>query len=163
MLSRSYEPPEPPEPCEGQRRIGFEIRTLSKLIKRRMTASFGRRRVDEFTLMHGWIIGYVYENRERDIFQKDIEKMCSISRSTATGILQMMEKKGYLKRVPVERDARLKKLVLTDAAIQYHLSVEEDLEQLETCLMQDISQEELSVFFAVMNKMKDNLRKDSIC
>ena len=49
--------------------------------------------VDEVTMMHGWIIRYLYENREQDIFQKDIEQRFAVGRSTVTNLLQLMERR----------------------------------------------------------------------
>ena len=63
--------------------------------------------------MQGWIIGYLYQNRDKEVFQRDIQEQFSIRRSTVTGILQLMEKNGLITRSSVERDARLKKLELT--------------------------------------------------
>ena len=49
---------------------------------------------DEITRKNGWIIGdYLASNRDKDIFQKDIEYNFSIRRSTVSGILQLMEKR----------------------------------------------------------------------
>ena len=68
--------------------------------------------------MNGWIMRYLYENRKKDIFQKDIEKFFSIGRSTVTNIIQILEKKGYVRRESVEYDARLKKVILTEQGIE---------------------------------------------
>lgn len=40
------------------------------------------------------------------VFQKDIESVFGLSRSTATGILQLLEKNGIIRRESVESDAR---------------------------------------------------------
>ena len=83
---------------ERKNRVGFTIRRLDHVLKRNLEARVQQEGIDEITLMHGWIIRYLYENRERDIFQKDIEKQFSIGRSTVTGILQILEKKGFVGR-----------------------------------------------------------------
>ncbi len=57
------------------------------------------------TMMHGWIIRYLYENREQDIFQKDIEQRFAVGRSTVTNLIQLMEKKGFVKRESGKQDA----------------------------------------------------------
>ena len=44
----------------------------------------------------------------------------SITRSTVTNILQLMERKGYIERRSVPQDARLKQLVLTEEGICFH-------------------------------------------
>ena len=103
--------------------IGFDIRTLSILIKRYIDGSATKQYVDNLTGTHGWVIGYLYDNRDHDVYQRDLETQFSIRRSTATGILQLMEKNELILREPVESDARLKKLVLTEKALDIHKMV----------------------------------------
>ena len=76
--------------------------------------------VEQATPMHGWIIGYLYRHRDTPVFQRDIEREFSITRSTVTNILQLMERKGYIERRSVPQDARLKQLVLTEEGICFH-------------------------------------------
>ncbi len=69
-------------------------------------------------MMHGWIIRYLYENREQDIFQKDIEQRFAVGRSTVTNLIQLMEKKGFVKREKmVKQEIPLKKVILTEKGI----------------------------------------------
>ena len=68
--------------------------------------------------MQRWVIGYLSEHEGKDVFQRDLEEEFSVRRSTATGILQLMEKNELITREPVSHDARLKKLVLTPKAIE---------------------------------------------
>ena len=99
--------------------LGFEIRTLNNIVK----LYFEQQKPEEFdnsTGVHGWAIRYFYENRNKDIFQRDFETRFSIRRSTATNMLKLMEKNGLICRVSVESDARLKKIVLTEKAITIH-------------------------------------------
>ena len=104
---------------KGERHVGGEIRMLSNLIKRCMDDGMP----PETTGMQGWIIGFLHRNEDRDMFQRDVEAEFNIRRSTATGILQLMEKNGFLLREPVAYDARLKKLVLTPKALAVHEGV----------------------------------------
>ena len=107
----------------SKRDIGFEIRTLSNLIRRDVEKNIAAMDPKPNGRVHGWAINYFYENRDRDIFQKDFEEKFSIRRSTASNMLKLMEKDGYIKRVSVENDARLKKIVLTDKAIKTHTAI----------------------------------------
>ena len=74
-------------------KIGVEIKKLNNTVHRAITYYAKMSGMDEVTLMHGWIIQYLYENREKEVFQKDIEQQFSICRSTVTNIIQLMEKK----------------------------------------------------------------------
>ena len=103
---------------EDTMKVGYEIRMLNQMIGHKIMAISLKNGMDQATVMHGWIMGFLYENRDRDIYQKDLEMKFGISRSTVTNILQLMEKKGYIRRVSVEKDARLKKLELTERGLQ---------------------------------------------
>ncbi len=145
-----------------EEKIGFEIRRLDHMLGRNMQAHVRAAGIDEVTLMHGWIIRYLYTNQDKDVFQKDIEQYFSIGRSTVTNIIQLMERKGYIARESVEHDARLKKVVLTEKGIRNQEMLEDLVESLDTRLVDGITEEELSVFYSVIEKLKRNLTKQ-IC
>lgn len=144
------------------KKIGPEIHMLNHLITKKLTYHVRASGIDEITLMHGWIMRYLYENKDHDIFQKDIEKTFSIGRSTVTNIIQILEKKGYVKREFVEHDARLKKVMLTEKGRRSHESIEILISKLDAMLEEDISEEELELFFSVTDKIKKNLEKQKI-
>jgi DNA-binding MarR family transcriptional regulator len=91
------------------------------------------------------------------VYQKDLEKRFEIRRSTATQILSLMEKNGLLFRQPVPRDARLKRLVLTEKAIEMHKEVVKEIEAIDSLLIAGVTEKELQTFFAVIDKVKANL------
>lgn len=144
---------------ESRRRIGLEIRKLDHMLSRNLTANVKASGLDEMTLMHGWIIRYLYENRDKETFQKDIEKNFSVGRSTVTNIIKLMEKRGYLCRVAVEKDARLKKVLLTEKGVQAHESIEALIDRMNEQTMAGIPDEELRVFDRVVEQMKENIRR----
>lgn len=152
--------PEPEAPCVISRDIpiGPVIHKMDNLLSRNMAAEAREAGFDEITQMHGWIIHYLYERQQEEIFQKDIEKFFSIGRSTVTNIIQLMEKNGLIIRESVSSDARLKKVKLTEKGISRHEMIECLLSRLSRELIQGITEEELDTFYTVMNKIKGNLR-----
>lgn len=141
---------------EKSRHLGFEIRTLNNYIKRFVQS----RKPEEFresTGVHGWAIRYFYENRDKDVFQRDFEERFSIRRSTATNMLKLMEKNGIIRRESVSYDGRLKKIVLTEKAIEIHKKAIKNIDLIENTLKKGITEEELNSFYDVIDKMKANL------
>ncbi len=141
-----------------KKHIGFEIRNLSNLIKRDVEKS----RLYSYcssTGLHGWAIGWFYENQDRDVFQRDFEERFSIRRSTASNILSLMEKNGLIVRVGVDYDARLKKIVLTDRAVELHREITAEIEQREKRMVSGLTPDEIECFFSVVNKIKNNLEE----
>ena len=138
--------------------VGPLIHKMDKMLSRNMAAMMRSAGLDELTLMHGWILRYLYERQWEEIFQKDIEKFFSIGRSTVTNLIQLMERNGYIARESVPGDARLKKVKLTEKGITNHEMAEEFIRRLDGELIRGLTEEELDTFYSVMNKIKGNLR-----
>ena len=79
--------------------------------------------------------------------------------STATRMLQLMEKRGLIVRQPVASDGRLKKICLTDKGRQFHQVVIQGAQALERQLEEDLTERELEAFFAITAKIRKNLEK----
>lgn len=141
-----------------EKRIGFEIRCINNLFKRYIEINKPSE-LDETTGIHGWAIKYLYENRDKEIFQKDFETRFSIRRSTATNMLKLMEAKGLIERVSVPKDARLKKIVLTGKAINIHKQIEKNIMDFEKQLSRGLSEEEIETFFRILDKIKNNMEE----
>ncbi len=140
-----------------EREIGFQVRIISNLIKRNFEKFGSFREQQCLTGAHGWVIGYLYHNRHRDVYQRDFESEFSIRRSTITKMLTLMEKNGLIIRESVKDDARLKKIVLTEKALLMQKQISEDIDGLEQKMSRGIEADELESFFKTLNKIKANL------
>ena len=125
-------------------RIGAEIGMLHNLLRRQMACMTEKSANSaNVTGMQAMIVHHlILREKEGDLFQKDIESAFQMRRSTATGILQLMEQHGILRREPVAHDGRLKRLV-----------------QMEQMLRRGITEEELKGWFAVSEKIRSNLEQ----
>jgi len=141
--------------------IGFAIRKLSNLIKRDVEKSKLKLEIDPVTGVNGWAISYLYVNHDRDIFQKDFEEQFSIRRSTASNILKTMEQKCLIERVSVASDARLKKIVLTEKAIELHERIMEEIKEREERLRCGVNAADLEIFFKVMKQLSANMEENN--
>lgn len=144
---------------QQKRYIGLAVKMLSNLIKREVGRMIMEAWDDEATVNHCHIIGYLYCNRNRDVFQRELETEFNIRRSTVTQTVQLMEKNGILERIPAENDARQKKLLLTAKGMEMQKKGMQCISDFESRLMEGISAEEEAQFFAVVEKLTGNLRK----
>lgn len=140
--------------------MGFEIRSIANLMRRDFEKYRAQLDLNSPSGMHGWAIGYLINNSSKDIFQKDFENEFSIRRSTASNILKHMEDNGLIKRVPVEYDARLKKIILTEKAIEIHKQISAAIEKRENKMRRGLSDDEIETFFKITAKLKNNLEND---
>lgn len=144
---------------QRENNIGFNIRRLSNYIKRDIEKSSVSQKIDLPKGVNGWAIGYFYENRENQIFQRDFENRFSIRRSTASNILKTMEQNGFIKRVSVENDARLKRIILTDKAVKIHQDIMNDITNREERMRKGFSDSEIDAFLSMINRFITNLEE----
>lgn len=140
------------------RSIGFRLKSVSNIIRRALDTRFAEDGIIEVCGMQGPMLGYIHDkSRIQDVFQRDIEGDFNIRRSTATVMLQTLEQKGFIVRVPVEHDARLKKIVLTDKAIEQNRMIREKIDAFNENIEAGITPEEKQEFFRILNKIEKNL------
>ena len=132
------------------------IKRLSNGISREMCAAFGS---GMFSGAQGRTLHFLLAHTKSDIFQKDIEEEFGLRPPTATALLKELEQRGLIRKEPVPYDARKKKIVVTEEALQYKDCVLKGLKELDQKLTAGISDEEMQVFFYVTDKMLDNLAK----
>ena len=146
---------------ENRRHVNFAVKQLYHIIERDIDDSLSEK--SELTKAQGGIIHFVM-NSDGDVFQKDIEEEFKIRRSTVSVLLSSMEKNGYIRRETVDSDARLRKIVLTEKALSNHRKIHGFFEKYDEGLREGISDEELDVFFSVIDRIRHNIenkeRKD---
>ena len=145
-------------PWDGPQVIPAQIRRVDNLIFRKINQFARENNVEQATPMHGWIIEYLYRHRDAAVFQRDIEREFSITRSTVTNILQLMERKGYIERRCVPQDARLKQLVLTEEGIRFHENTIRSFHQTDDYVAGLLTEEENAELLRLLNKLKEGLQ-----
>lgn len=143
----------------NERRFGREIRIISNLMRRRLDSSAVMTRSKNITGTGGWLLGYLYANRDRDIYQRDVEKEFSIRRATSSKVITRLEDKGFVRRESVDCDARLKKLVLTEEGMKIQRDVCRELDDFDEKLISVLTEDEQKTLFELLGKIKDSLEK----
>ncbi|MGE4272163.1 MAG: MarR family winged helix-turn-helix transcriptional regulator [Desulfitobacterium sp.] len=137
--------------------IAFEIRSLTHLCKRYAVNCYHFQFEKNITATNIWIIDYLIEHKDEDVYQKDLETMFTVNRSTTSKVIKLMEQKGLIERQAVPNDARLKKLVLTPKALEIHQVLIEDIDTLEKLLVRGFTDEEISQLSSYICRMKGNI------
>lgn len=100
---------------------------------------------------------YLYDHRDIDIFQKDIEAVFSITGATATNMLKGLERQGIIERTPMEKDARLKRILLTKEGTRFHERALDNMDRLESALIAGMTGEEVRVYKKLLEQTIRNL------
>ena len=102
-------------------------------------------------------MGFLCDHLDRELYQRDVEEVFCIRRSTASRFLQNLERDGMLTRQSVPQDARLKKLVPTEKAMAIHAEIAEKFQIAEALMTAGLKAEELEQFIATARKIQRNL------
>lgn len=142
----------------SKRKIPFEIKMLDNMLNRKICENVKKEGISNISHVQADILGYLYRNKNRIIYQNEVEKEIGARRSTISGILRTMEKNGLIIKKDSLDDARKKEISLTDKSIKKHDELEKKVVIFEKELLKGISCEEKEIFFKVIDKLKYNLR-----
>lgn len=137
-------------------KILFKLKDLDKMIVRSLLDQEKLELLPSPTQMQ--IIEYII-NSDEEVLQCDLEKAIKLRRATISGVLKTMEKKDLITRVISSKDARVKKIILSDKTKKMYLESKAKLEALEELITSNISDNEINIFLEVINKMQENLMK----
>ena len=135
--------------------VGVMIAIVSNQIKRRVDQTATNQKL---TGVQGRVLHYILANVDDHlVFQRDIEEEFNLRRSTATGILQLMERNGIIRRESVEYDARLKSIIPTEEAKTLQAQVEKNLRKLDAAMLQGFTREEEQTLIRLLRRVSQNL------
>lgn len=140
--------------------LGLQLKIVSNLLNRQIKQIAAHSEEEmpcAMSGLHGLIIAYLAENSDKNIYQRDIEKLLSIRRSSVTSILQSMEKNGLIRRVSVSHDARLKKIIITEQGQIHYDYITKEINRIESQLVQNISEAEIEQFRQTLTKLYYNI------
>lgn len=144
---------------QNQGRLAFTLRVLHNQIKAIIRNTIPCSSKAPQTQLQGGILGYLYHHQEQPVYQRDIEKEFRISGATATNTLQVMEKNGLIVRKAQDRDARLKRIVMTEEAMQGHRQVEEHMKRMEQRMIRGLSAQEVEELHRMLDIIQKNLEE----
>lgn len=138
--------------------IGLTIKRLSNEIYRFLNLYIKENFPDERSTTQTFFVHYIGKTNQ-PIYQKDLEKQFNIRRSTATEILQHMEKAGLIIRHVSTADARHKIIKLTDEGETYFNETALVFQKVNQLLSCNISESDLEIFFSVIDQIHDNMQR----
>ncbi len=140
-----------------RRRIAFELRVIHNQIKDIIHKSSPKFEKAPKSQLQGGILGYLYHHGDVPVYQKDLEKEFRISRATATNTLQVMERDGFIVRKALDRDARLKRIQMTEEACRKHAKIEEHMAMMDERILKGLSEAEVTELYRLLGKVQENL------
>ena len=133
--------------------LGILINKIANQLKRKMDKEMNENY--NLTKTQSLVLSYINSNKE--IYQKDIEKRFSIRRSTETEILNLMEKRNLIKRIPSKIDKRLNNIEITEEGIKLEKVGKEKIKELEKHMIKSLTKEEKKELIRLLEKVEQNL------
>lgn len=142
---------------EREMRIAFVLREIHNLCKLVIHKGSPRFEKGPKSQLQGGILGYLYYHMGGPVYQKDLEKEFRISRATATNTLQVMEREGLIVRRALDKDARLKRILLTEEAYQNHRQIEDYMNMMDQRMLEGMSETETAELRRLLGIVMRNL------
>ncbi len=139
-------------------RLGFELKKTMSAFSKRIEHSYFMYSHPELSQRSMYILNYLFYHQKEVIYQKDIEKECSVHKSTISDLISNMEKHGYLLRYSPKSDARCRSLELTDSGRKIVEGFKKELDKIELELQEQFTKEELTNFMNDLIKIRKCLK-----
>ena len=136
--------------------ISLEIKKIDSLIVRRIIQDTKKSKY-RLTPVQIFIIKYLSKNKNKTIYQKDIEKKIGLRKSTISGIIKTMQKNNIIMSIDSKDDLRSKEIVLTKDGLKLEKLMRKKEKDFEKLLERDIDKNDLEIFFKVTEQIQNNL------
>ena len=146
-----------------QRNVISEIKNLNNCMVKKLF-TLGKKEDEKFhpRPLQVEIITYLIENKDKTIYQKDIEEKLKISKAAVSDVLNSMEGRGIITKESDVCDARRKRIIISKKAIETHDVMMKRLDSLNDSILDGISEDELNIFYKVIEKLKENMKKEGV-
>ncbi|MGN1387800.1 MAG: MarR family winged helix-turn-helix transcriptional regulator [Bacillus sp. (in: firmicutes)] len=114
----------------------------------------------ELTPVQGQVLMYLAMNPHKTINQKDIERELSLSNPTVSGLLNRLEKKGFIQKVIAPNDNRYKIITLTEKSMMYTEEIFHKMNRTENLLLKGFSSEEIQQLNHFLNRIAQNISEN---
>lgn len=92
-----------------------------------------------------------------DVYQKDIERQFDLRSPSVTAMLKQLEAKGLIVREPDEKDARMKRIVLTPKAMEIQEKIGECIFEMEDVVSGCLTKEERTQLIVLLRRVSERI------
>ena len=111
----------------------------------------------DMTYTQSTVIGFLLENQDKDICQRDIEYHLGLNHSTVSSILRRMEDSGLICEEISPSDRRYKKVCLSDKAISQAEQIGEKYRKVKAVLFDGTSHEQRELLNTTIRQLLKNI------
>ncbi len=135
--------------------ISFLMKIITDRVDTMITRSLALERV---TASQGRVLAYLMSYDGETVSQKDIERHLGVSHTTAKGIVQRLEQKGWVTTAFDSKDGRLKNVYLTETSRGVHKSILRQTGVIENALLDGVPEKDRRLLKNLLRRMYDNVK-----
>lgn len=144
------------------RDLGMWVGHAARLFRRKADQRVAEAAVDYGDIVSGrnvWVLKYLKDHEGEEVSQRDLEQTFHVRGSTISNMIDLMEQKELLVRMPSKKDARRKRLCLTEKAEAVLSSVAETFRSFEEQLRGAFTPKDYDAFLRLLEQFCDTLEK----
>lgn len=143
---------------QDEMRIGPRVRLLSHSIRLAIDRNLTEM---DLTGQQSFVLRYLSEHEDSVVYPKDIERRFRLTHPTVSGILQRLERKGYIICVPEPNDRRCKRITLTPVAREVQMDIWQHINDMEQTMTRGMRQDEIETLLRLLDLAAQNLADEN--
>lgn len=105
----------------------------------------------------GKIIGYIHENQDKSMIQKDLADRFHVRGASITSMLQGLEKRGFIERKIPANNERQKNIYVLPKAVELIEAFNDSFQSVEDEIVQALTEEEKRTLKEMLIKINERL------
>lgn len=115
-------------------------------------------RQNDLTMSQISVLMELEKTAENRMELKQMERRLHVAQSTAAGIVQRLEQKGFVESFGSEQDKRIKIICITPSGRECCRKAEANMKQAETDLTAALTETERSILMELLKKVRDSFQ-----
>ncbi len=137
--------------------LGCNINIIANKLKRQIEKD---NQIFGVSAIQGRIIQYIErQSKKNDVFQKDLELEFELRGASLSSTLQNLESQELIIREPLKSDQRLKRIVLTDKALDVSKKITKNIINVENNVFKVLTVEEQKLLHKLLGKIIEGIKE----
>ena len=132
--------------------IGYSVLRLSREMTKKMNQQIALLN-DDVTMQQGAVLYFIARSENEELIQQDIAELMGINKSAILRTIDILEKKGFVKRSPVPNDRRKNKIDVTETGLEVVDAFIHSIEEKDQELKRAFSDSEVSSFLKIIEAL----------
>ena len=134
--------------------IGINLKKINNVLEQNVN-----KKLEALGITHSqlYILTYLLENKDKEIYQKHLEDKFNLSNPTVTGILNRLEEKQLVYRNINTMDARYKIIGITQKSLEMEKEMKKSFNDIRSIMLKDMTKIEIDNLDILLKKIMENL------